>query len=168
MVGNVLKRQFKHVVEISKYISEASFTVLTHGKEYAKQVLEKYGVKAEIKYVPYTEVDKELQKYKYGFIIRDNNIVNNVATPTKMNSYLANGIIPIYTDVVDSFSCNLGVLKYAVPLNTKGKGLDKLYQIEKDAIISSEVKNDFLQVFDTYYSREWYIKQIIESGLFNF
>lgn len=146
--------------EIKQYIPTATLTVLTAQQDIAKGILNKYGVVASFNYVPHDKVDEELRKYKYGFIIRDDNPVNNVATPTKMNSYLANGIIPVYTNVVGAFKRNLSELKYAIPLTTKGEGLSKLYEFEKNNMLAEDVYADFRRLFDSYYSREKYIKEI--------
>ena len=146
--------------EIKKNIPDATFTVLTAQQDIAKQMLDKHGVEASINYVPHERVDEELRKYKYGFIIRDNNPVNRVATPTKMNSYMANGIIPVFTDVVGAFKQNLSGMKYSIPLTTQVKGLEKLYEIEKRGVTAQDVFVDFKALFDTYYSREKYIKEI--------
>ena len=146
--------------EIKNYVPNATFTVLTAQQDIAKGILNKYGVEASFNYVPHDKVNEELRKYKFGFIIRDDNPVNNVATPTKMNSYLANGIIPVYTDVVGAFKQNLQGLKYAIPLTIKGDGLSKLYEFEKSDMLASDVYDDYKQLFDSYYSRERYIKAI--------
>lgn len=151
--------------EIKKQIPSATFTVLTAQQDIAKAILNKYNVEASFNYVPHDKVDEELRKYKYGFIIRDDNPVNNVATPTKMNSYLANGIIPVYTDVVGAFKQNLKGLKYAVPLTTKGDGLSKIFELEKAGVLANDVYMDYKNLFDSYYSREKYIKAISELDI---
>ena len=42
----------------------------------------------EIRRVSEGEVDEYIAKCKYGFLIREDNTVNNVATPTKMSTYI--------------------------------------------------------------------------------
>lgn len=154
------EKTVKLFMQIKNRIPNATFTVLTAAQDRAKEILTKYGVDAELKYVHYTKVDEELRKFKYGFIVRDNNIVNNVATPTKMNSYLANGIIPIFTNVVGAFKENIAKLNYAVPLTTNNEGIEKLFEIERDKFDSSSVYDEYSGVFATYYSKEKYIEEI--------
>ena len=146
--------------KIKSKLPNATFTVLTAQQDVAKEVLNKHGVEAAMNYVPHDRVDEELRKYKYGFIIRDNNPVNRVATPTKMNSYMANGIIPVFTDVIGAFKQNLSSMKYSIPLTTKNEGLEKLYEIENRGVTAQDVFEDFKTLFDTYYSREMYIQEI--------
>lgn len=50
------------------------------------------------------EVNEVYQKAHYGFLLRDENIINQVACPTKLIEYIQSGIIPIlkYDDIGDS------------------------------------------------------------------
>ncbi|MFH4294131.1 hypothetical protein WAJ58_23570, partial [Acinetobacter baumannii] len=84
-----------------------------------------------IKYVSLENLDTELLKYKYGFLIRENHIVNNVATPTKMNSYLANGIIPIYLSFIDHFKVNFNEYDFIVAKEKTQDVLNDIVNFEK-------------------------------------
>ncbi|WP_312326633.1 glycosyltransferase [Stenotrophomonas sp.] len=54
------------------------------------------------------------RKCDFGYILREDSIVNNVACPTKIVEYLANGIVPIIdSDQIGDFS-DLGMLSIAV------------------------------------------------------
>ena len=165
--GNLAKWQcFEPMVALFKQIKdnlpEATLTIYTKETDKAQVILNKYGVKADIKYVPYQQLSEEIKQYKYGFILREDNVVNNVATPTKMNSYLASGIIPIYTDVVGAYKEHLSGLKYAVPVDTNNKGIERIYELEKQSIQSIDVLNEYKLVFDSYYNREQYVAEIAE------
>lgn len=165
--GNLAKWQcFEPMValfsKIKKQIPNASLTIYTQESEKAHSILNKYGIEASIKYVPYQQLSEEIKQYKYGFILREDNIVNNVATPTKMNSYLASGIIPIYTDVVGAYKENLSGLEYAVPILPDNKGIERLFELENLTIKSIDVLNDYKAVFDSYYNRQQYVEQIAE------
>lgn len=163
--GNLAKWQcFEQMVALYKKIKEklplATLTIYTKEKEDAISILHKYGVDADITYVPYQQLAEEIKQYKYGFILRENNVVNNVATPTKMNSYLASGIIPIYTDVVGAYKENLSHLKYSVPLDVNNLGIEKLMSLENTEIKGLDVLEDYKTVFAEYYNREFYINEI--------
>lgn len=41
--------------------------------------------------MPVSQLNEEHAKYKFGFLLRMDDVVNNVATPTKYNSYLTLG-----------------------------------------------------------------------------
>lgn len=151
--------------QIGNRIKGCTLTILTGAQDKAREMLKQYGVEADVKYVMRDKIDEELCKYKYGFIIRQENPVNKVATPTKMNSYLANGIIPIFTDVIGAFKENLGNLKYSVPLTTENKGLEKLYKLEEDGFTVDDVKAEYQKVFSTFYSKDYYLRQLAEIEL---
>ncbi len=146
--------------KIKNQIPDASLTVYIEDHLKAQQILDANGVQAELKYVPYQVLAEEIKKFKYGFLIREDNLVNKVATPTKMNSYLASGIIPVYSTVVDSFQDNLQELRYSVPLDEQYNGLNKLFQLEKEKIKGENILKDFTKVFETYYNREKYISSL--------
>ena len=57
--------------EIHALFPQATLTILTKEKEKAASLCHKYGVKAEIKFVPSSELQQVLGAYKYGFIVRD-------------------------------------------------------------------------------------------------
>lgn len=164
--GNALGWQcFPEIVSLFKQIKEtlipdAEFKVLSNDEELIKQELQRQGVQAEVKYVPYTEFDSEVRDVKYGFLIRQDNAVNNVATPTKMSSYLANGIIPIFSDVIGDFREELNGLSYAVPLGVNNEGIDKIVSLEKNKIEGIKVYEDFMTVYNRYYNTDYYIKLI--------
>ena len=147
---------------IKKEVPAATFTVYTQDKDEASAILDKYGVEKDIRYIPYKELSKEIQNYKYGFLIREDDIVNNVATPTKMNTYLANGIIPIYSTVIGAFKENLANLHYAVPVENVDSCIQKVISIENEIVKSENVLNDFKHIFENYYSRDYYIKELAD------
>lgn len=153
--------------KIQEKIPETELTIYTKEQKEAKRILRKYQVVATVKYVPYQQLNKELQQYKYGFIIREDIDVNNVATPTKMNSYMAVGIIPIYTNIVGTFKENLSHLEYAVPIDISSQKIDvekldlqKLYDLENKKIKAEDVLNEYNKVFETFYSEEYYIEKM--------
>jgi len=163
--GNLAGWQcFPKIVELFKMIKaklpEATLTVYTPDQEEANAILTTKGVDASIKYVPYTQLAEEIKGFKYGFLIRDDHPVNNVATPTKMCNYLANGIIPIYSNVIGDFKKELKNLEFAVPLGINYEGIEKLFKLEETEIKAQRVKNDFQTVFDKYYSIEYYVELI--------
>ncbi|MDE1715499.1 hypothetical protein PWG14_23840 [Chromobacterium amazonense] len=83
-------------IRIQKKMPNASLAIFTADIATAHKKLEAYGVEnALVSSVPLEEIDYEISKYKYGFVVRDDSIVNIVSTPTKINSYLSVGTIPI-------------------------------------------------------------------------
>lgn len=107
------------------------------------------------------ELTNRLRGIKYGFLIRDNINVNNVATPTKMGNYVGCGIIPIFTDTIEDFKMVFQSINYKVSLDSK---LDqtsmakKIIQFEDCGDFSwNKIYDEYCHIFDTYYNRDNYI-----------
>jgi hypothetical protein len=145
---------------IKQHFPEASLTLLTKEKEKAFSLLKKHKLSGVVvKYIPYQQLNDELQKYKFGFLIRKDIAINNVATPTKMNSYMANGIIPIYSNVIEAFHKNMSGCKYIVTVEDNIKII-----IDKIAALSNIdiecIYNEYANIFSNYYNDELYVYNI--------
>lgn len=146
--------------EIKRRLPNASLTILTREIEKAKVLCKKYEVEATVKFIPSTELQNVLSCYKYGFIVRDDIAVNNVATPTKMNSYMAAGVIPIYSDVIGDFKKIFRDLKYVIPFLDFKEAIEKILEIEKNGINCECIKSEYKKIFDSYYSTDRYIESL--------
>lgn len=149
--------------KINRLYPNSSLTLLTKETEKAKLICERSGIKADIKYVPISDLEVELGKYKYGFIVRDNIIVNNVATPTKMNSYMSVGVIPIYSNVVYDFKTVFEKMKYVVPFMSDDECINGINRLENSGINVDDIINEYCCVFSSYYSVEKYVEILKES-----
>lgn len=153
---------FEETVEIFKEIevlnSKAKFYIYTKEKETASIILKKYGVNNyELLFVSLEELDRELSQYEYGFLIRENHSINNVSTPTKMNSYLSVGLIPIYTDVILDFEQNLDLKEYSLKFDFSTSKKEIAIQVLQQKKINypeylAICKNNFLQYYDDEYN----------------
>lgn len=148
--------------KIKESVPSAKLTVYTQDQEEAYAILKKYNVESDLRYVPYQQLSKEIQDYKYGFLVRADDPVNNVATPTKMNTYLANAIIPIYSTVIGAFRDNLNGLHYAVPVDNIDDCVNKIVELENESIKPNDVLKDYSPIFEKYYSREYYISALAD------
>ncbi|MFT7771936.1 hypothetical protein [Roseateles sp.] len=87
---------------------DATLTLLTAEREQAGARLRQLGVPATtVAYVPLAELPQALAAFKYGFVLREDHIVNRVATPTKVSSYMAAGVIPVMTRAAQDFAQHL-------------------------------------------------------------
>lgn len=143
---------------IKKIFPQATLTLLTKEQENARKICEKYEVSADIEFIPSHKLQNKLKGYKYGFVVRDDIIVNNVSTPTKMNSYMAAGIIPVYSDVIGDFKSIFSDLTYTVSFHTIQECLDKIINIERKGICLDKIKNEYIDIFLGYYSTDKYIE----------
>jgi len=167
--GNLLPWQcFEKTVEIYSRIEQKSvlptkFLVLTYEIEKAKKILISKNVKNfEVKYVTPDLVGREMRNVKYGFVIRENDIVNNVATPTKLSSYLAHGVIPIITESIIDFCSVTKDYKYLIRLKEIDieKNSAQILEHVKQKIEKIDVKIEYGKIFEKYYNTEYYISSI--------
>lgn len=168
--GSIAKWQcFDRTVTIFKQIQDAipsaRLSVFTDMISEAKSIVEKEGLtNVDIRNVPYQELPAEMIKFKYGFLIRENHPLNQVATPTKMSSYIGCGIIPIFSPVIGDFNARLGGLKYIVRAGSLDELISKLKELEGAQIKAEDILSEYKMVFEDYYCREKYVKLI--SALF--
>lgn len=148
--------------------NKSSLTIYTPEQKEAKVLLKNYKIKnVNVDYLPFTELSEQIKKYKYGFIIRKDIIMNNVSTPTKMNSYLANGIIPIYSDAINAFKENLSDMTFKIDVKSEDRIeliYKKIQQFENVEIMSADVLKDFKSnAFETFYNKDYHVKEIAKK-----
>lgn len=149
--------------KIKKCIPNAQITLLTKDKEKALKLAEKYDIKdIGIKYIPYTELNNEMSKYKYGFLLREDTAVNNVATPTKMSSYMACGVIPIFSDVIGDFKNVFNDIKYKISVSSDEECIETITNMEKERLKGADILDEFRKIFATYYSKDNYVNNIVK------
>jgi hypothetical protein len=153
---------FKRIQDQEK---SATLTLLTAQRKEAYSLIKKYNLEnVTVGFVKLEQLQHELKKYKYGFLLRKDDPINNVATPTKMNSYLAAGIIPIYTDVVRDFEAHINLgeysLKFALEKDSLFSIADRILAFDRQSVDVVTIKSIFMQIFEGYYSDEQYIAQI--------
>lgn len=155
---------FRETAELYKKIEEkvanTKFKVLTFNVSDGERIIKEIGIQNyEIKSVPKEQVKDELLEASYGFIIRDDNIVNRVATPTKFSSYMAAGVIPIFSSCLDDFNSVSKTMKYALGLNQDYHFIDILRFIERPVNIDEIIK-EYSNIFNSYYSFKLHSQKI--------
>lgn len=144
--------------ELEARLPGALLKVLTFDQAGARKILRAKGVERyEVGCVPPEKVAGELAKVAYGFVIREDDPVNRVATPTKLSSYMAAGVIPVFSDCIGSFSALARGLKYAIPVGSS-VDVDAVARRCAEPVRREEVLGEYRRVFDTYYSREYYVR----------
>lgn len=143
---------------IENKLPNTKFLFLVNDSAYANELILKHNVKNyEIKYVSKGELPKELAKVKYGFVLREDNKINQVSTPTKLSTYLSCGIIPIFTDCIRDFY-NLMLNKtYKIVFYEKTfeNNLKQFLKVDKN-----QIKKEYLEIFEQYYSGRKYLNLI--------
>lgn len=160
---------FEQTVELYKKIEEnysnTKFIVCTGEQEKAKSILTSKGVKNyTVQFVPQAELPNVLAQCKFGFIIREDVVVNNVATPTKLSTYLSNGIIPIVSDVIHEYASYFKGRKYMISMPViPDLGLIDKYM--NSNITASDVYVEYSNFYNEYYNTDRYVTRL--SGVIN-
>lgn len=141
--------------------SSASLMILTKDSQTVNEKIRNFGLQnVSTKYIPKELIGEELAKYKFGFILRDDILVNRVATPTKINSYMASGVIPIISTCLVDFNSKNGSLKNVVHINDLKdyeNNAVRIINFHMNRKTPEYVLDDYRQVFRTYYNRTFYI-----------
>lgn len=155
---------FEQTVSLYKQIEDripnTLFKVLTFNVDDAKKILIEKGVKNySVACVPNDQVKKELLETTYGFVIREDNMVNRVATPTKFSSYLASGVIPIFSECLHDFSKASAECEYVmcVPQSFETEQIVKF--VEKN-INTGKLQTEFKSLLNGHYSPDTHIERI--------
>ena len=131
---------------------------------YANNLIKKYKIKNVIvDYCKISDLHIKLSQYKYAFLIRENHIVNKVSTPTKMNTYMAAGLIPIYTDVIDAFEKNINLEKFGIKVSYNSSInliVDKILLHHQEVINSQELLKTYSKIFLNFYNDKFYINEL--------
>ena len=149
-------QKFDEIVKAFKKVEEAQIPnsklfVYTAEKEKAISILVQHNViNFEIGFVKNEELPKVLKKIKYGFIIREDTVVNRVATPTKISTYMSCGLIPVFSTCLRDFATVAINLRYVVPYDENF--ISKLEEF--NAIDMKQIYEEYKDVFDTYYNSD--------------
>ena len=149
--------------EVEKQVDNCTLHVLVKDRETAEEILKQYGVERySIDYVAREEVTRELENAKFGFCVREDDIVNRVATPTKLSNYISNGVLPVYSSYLESFHALAKDCPYCVCADMKDAAADagKLAQLCARSQDPDTVYQVFADTFGRYYSREHYVEEL--------
>lgn len=92
--------------------------IYTQAIDFFEKLIKECKIKnALVKNIDYNDVPSYLDAGDFGFCLRDNSIINQVASPTKVMEYLARNVKPILSNHVGDFSEVLGENAKAIVLN---------------------------------------------------
>lgn len=127
----------------------------------AKRMIEEANIMHySINCVPQSEMDNALADCKFGFIIREDSIINNVATPTKLGTYLANGVIPIYSSTVHSFRDLANSYKYLCCVENGASVANQIIAFMEKTFNAEEIYKEYKHLFADYYNKEKYVREL--------
>lgn len=134
--------------------------VLTPEQEKALEEIKKTSIKNfEIGYVQVEELPQILAYAKFGFIIREDNVVNRVSTPTKLSTYTANGLIPIYSECISDFHFATKDFKYKLCIDSHNF-YDRLQYLMQTKIDAESVHDEYSILFSSYYNDDYHCESV--------
>lgn len=148
--------------QIEEHIPNTLFKVLTFNVDEAKRILAEKGVKNySVACVPKEKVKQELLETTYGFILREDNMVNRVATPTKFSSYLASGVIPIFSDCLRDFSKASEGMTYVLKVPADYT-LESIIEFVNKGINPHDIQKEYFEILNGHYSAPIHIEKLTE------
>lgn len=166
-VGSIdLWQCFNETVEIyaqiEKRIPNTFLKVLTFKTEEAEEIIQQNKIKNySVACVPKDQVRAELANSTYGFIIRHDILVNRVATPTKISSYLSAGVLPIYSTCLKDFHAQAEGKAFAYAFDPQGD-CEGLIGYVNSGVNKPVVEKEIKDLFETYYSKEKHTANIAQ------
>lgn len=155
---------FKETVKLYKLVENqlpnSYLKLYTGDRDFAENICKEYDVRNySIDFVNAQQLSEELKACKFGFVIREDNIVNNVSTPTKLSSYMASGVIPIVTSAIKDFA-ELTKGMSAVCMLDNFHDVDSVIKKTIDIKSSDFVKKEYVDFFNRVYNKQKYIDNI--------
>lgn len=157
--------EFIKASESSDY--EIGFNILTYNPEVFKKLIQQNEISSKnvsVENVEPNEVSVKLRNANFGVMIRENNLINNVASPLKFAEYLNAGLpIVISKGIGDTEEIikkyNIGVI---LEDDNYSKAVDEIIDLLEDENIHTRCREVAKKEFDITTSFEDYHK-IIES-----
>lgn len=163
--GSMHKWQCFHLtLEVYRHVKAhcpaASLTVLTAQQELARRIIECSKVRdVSVDFVQLEQLQGYLKRFKYGFVLREKHVVNSVATPTKVSSYMAAGVIPIMTDAIDDYVQALSAVRPII-MSTHYDAesiASQVLALEQKSIDPEAIKASYSKAFVDYFDHSRYV-----------
>jgi len=149
--------------KIEKQVNNCSFRILTKDADVARSILKEHGIKNySIGFVSPDKIGEEMKRAKFGFSIRKEDPVNRVATPTKLSTYVAYGLMPIYSDCLKGFHEISKGNPYCLCINPENSDISKIIDACSINFDPEDVFSKMEKSFGEYYSSSFHIDHIAE------
>jgi len=117
-----------------------SLTVFTRDVEEAENLLSKHSIDAEVISADREVVFEKLKRFSFGFVMRNDSLVNRTASPIKFMEYAANGVIPITTSHVGDYSNFFSDNILNIDFYGEGEQIDEVL----DSLLSPENQSELV------------------------
>ncbi len=134
--------------------------LLVKDREKAENWLVKYEIENyEIDFVPIDRLPEKLKHTKYGFIIREDLELNRVATPTKLMTYMGNGVIPVLSSCLEGLLESADESQYIIKIKDLND-LKPIFNMMDREISADAILQDYEQIYNNHYNREKHINDM--------
>lgn len=157
---------FDQTLEIYKRFEDlclpnTKLIVLTKDKELAIEKIQKTGIRHyETNFVKPEELPTILSCAKFGFVIREDDPVNRVSTPTKISTYLSCGLIPIFGSCIHSFAEKSETMNYVAPWDGSSRCFERVKSFMESEIEADKVYKEYSALFNEYFSNRCHQENI--------
>lgn len=161
-VGSLSKWQcFEETLDFYKQIEKidpnAELKIFTFAEEEAKKIVANKNLKnCIVTSVAPDKMTEALADVKFGFVLREDDPVNRVATPTKLSSYLSAGVIPIFSKYIKDFYNRTINFEYVVPVSDFNPN-EKVKKLMIEKINVDKLISEYMNLFESYYNPTYYI-----------
>jgi len=146
---------------------QTTLTLFTREIDRAKTMCSTAGLtNVRIESVTPEKLLTALCAFSYGFILREHMDINEVSTPTKFNTYLAAGVIPVVTTATPALVRMLEVSPYKVVV-TQAKShaeiAEALTALAETAPLIDRVQDSYTMVFARHFDDNIHAMQIAQA-----
>lgn len=146
-----IDRMLDLFAQIQERIPSAELLFYTWDVDAARDCISRHNLHSvTIESKSQEELSVALGRAKYGFVIRDDIAVNRVATPTKISTYMANGVIPIVSNCVEGFTEASKGLEHAICCQIDDM-VAEVEAMELNNISAPELLAEYQRFFDEYF-----------------
>lgn len=150
-------------VKIQGIDKDAELKVFTFAESEAKEIVKKKKINScTVASVPPEKMTEALADVKFGFVLREDDPINRVATPTKLSSYLSAGVMPIFSVYLSDFFERTKHCEYVVPV-CGFEPTEKLKMLMTKSIDTDRLVLEYMELFKTYYNPAFYISKYKEK-----
>jgi hypothetical protein len=88
-------------------------------------MVERHGIRASVETVPHDQIAGRMAECDFGYLFRDDIVLNQVASPVKFLEYVSNGVIPVITEGVGDYSEDIKKFDLGVLASPDGSHLEE-------------------------------------------
>ena len=153
---------FGYVCNLQINFSNIFFICLTPNTDIAHKKADKFKISSDkifIKYVSCNKLNDYLSAADFGLLLRENSIVNNVASPTKFAEYLMAGLPVIISKGIGDFSEFVRFKNAGICIDSPfDKGSELLYK----EFFKKEYDRDIIsKIGEGYFSKQRHLSKIL-------